>query len=215
MFEFPGPGYEPELQAGLLRPGHELSRSDEGRFRAYDNDPQQEDRRHLLVDHGNGCGGYGEMVMGTKGTLVLEREQEVMLYKDSDTTTKVGVKDDKGGPTLDTQASGKGPSLAKAAAEPGPVSRGYTEEIEHWAWCIRNRAPRTSPAAGPKSPWATRSSPWPRNVAIDNANNGKGGYIAVQGRLVRHPQRRNARRQQREGREREAGGGAVVAHKAN
>ena len=71
--------------------------------------------------NGNGFGGYGEVVMGTKGTLVLDREQEVMVYKDADTTTRVGVKDDKGGPTLDTQASGKGPLLAKAATPAGPV----------------------------------------------------------------------------------------------
>jgi hypothetical protein len=77
--------------------------------------------------------------MGTKGTLVLEREKEVMLYKDSDTSTSIGVKTGKGGPTLDTQASGSGGApKAKAAESQGPVSRGYTEEIEHFAWCIRN-----------------------------------------------------------------------------
>src|SRR5262249_51240277 len=55
------------------------------------------------------------------------------------TTTSVGVKKPKdGGPTLDTTAS-TGPAAAVAAkALDGPVSRGYTEEMEHWAWCIRN-----------------------------------------------------------------------------
>ncbi len=28
--------------------------------------------------------------------------------------------------------------MAKKAIESGPISRGYTEEMEHWAWCIRN-----------------------------------------------------------------------------
>ncbi|HEY2882110.1 MAG TPA: hypothetical protein VGJ15_06740, partial [Pirellulales bacterium] len=28
--------------------------------------------------------------------------------------------------------------------------RGYTEEIEHWAWCIRNRAPENLPKCHPK-----------------------------------------------------------------
>ena len=96
--------------------------------------------------NGNGYGGYGEIVMGTKGTLVLEKEQEVMLYKGSSTSTKVGVKDDEGGPTLDTQQSGDvGAAVAKAAEGGGPVSRGYTEEIEHWAWCIRNPDPENVP----------------------------------------------------------------------
>jgi hypothetical protein len=78
---------------------------------------------------GNGYGGYGEVVMGTKGTLILEREKEVMLYGGSSTTTKVGVKNDAGGPTLDTQASGDAAPVAKAAESTGPISRGYAEEI--------------------------------------------------------------------------------------
>ena len=36
---------------------------------------------------------------------------------------------------LDTSASGDA-APAKAAQGTGPVSRGYREEIEHWAWCI-------------------------------------------------------------------------------
>ncbi|HEX4147658.1 MAG TPA: Gfo/Idh/MocA family oxidoreductase, partial [Pirellulales bacterium] len=91
--------------------------------------------------NGNGFGGYGEVVMGTKGTLLLLNEQEVMLFKDSATTTSIAVVQGKGanGPTLDTTASGGGPpaEVGKKALE-GPVSRGYTEELEHWAWCIRN-----------------------------------------------------------------------------
>lgn len=91
--------------------------------------------------NGNGYGGYGEVVMGTEGTLILEREQEVMLFKGSATTTHVRVaKKGAGGPSLDTTESGGGPAAAagKQALEGGPVSRGYTEELEHWAWCIRN-----------------------------------------------------------------------------
>ncbi len=43
---------------------------------------------------------------------------------------------------MDTQASGGAAApVAKAAASSGPVSRGYTEEIEHWAYCIRNPSP--------------------------------------------------------------------------
>ncbi len=31
-----------------------------------------------------------------------------------------------------------------------PAERGYTEELEHWAWCIRNRAPENLPHCHPK-----------------------------------------------------------------
>jgi hypothetical protein len=114
--------------------------------------------------------------MGSKGTLLLEREQEVLLFKDSDTSTKVGVKDDKGGPTLDTQASGKGPSLAKAAADSGPASRGYTEEIEHFAWCIRNNAPE-APRCRAEIALGDAVIALACNVAMENSFKGKGGYL--------------------------------------
>lgn len=103
--------------------------------------------------NGNGFGGYGEIVMGTKGTLILEREQEVMLYKGSSVGTSVTVKaGDKGAPTLDTTSSGGGEAAAvgKAALDTGPISRGYTEEMEHWAWCIRNPDPANIPRCHPK-----------------------------------------------------------------
>jgi predicted dehydrogenase len=103
--------------------------------------------------NGNGFGGYGENVMGTKGTLILEREQEVMLFSNSaPAATSVGVsKDKKGGPTLDTTQSGGGEAAAvgKKALD-GPISRGYTEELEHWAWCIRNPDPNHQPRCKPK-----------------------------------------------------------------
>jgi predicted dehydrogenase len=119
-------------------------------------DPQKSPDAKVGVTYssinGNGYGGYGEVVMGTQGTLILEREQEVMMFKNSAVSTRVTVKEKKGaGPVLDTTASGAGPAaaVAKKAVEAGPVSRGYTEEIEHWAWCIRNRAPENIPRCHP------------------------------------------------------------------
>jgi predicted dehydrogenase len=178
MYEFPGPGYEPGFDPGYYDPA--MGYPGKQGIPAYD--PQNHPEKKIVVTYssinGNGWGGYGETVMGTKGTLLLEREQEILLFKDSDTSTKVGVKDDKGGPTLDTQASGKGPSLAKAAASTGPVSRGYTEEIEHWAWCIRNPAPENQPRCNAKIALGDAVIALATNVAIDNANKGKGGYLA-------------------------------------
>lgn len=119
----------------------------------FDKDPNKRIVVSYSSINGNGFGGYGETVFGTKGTLILEREQEVMLFKDSSTTTNIKVtKSKSGGPTLDTTESGGGPahSTGKQALEAGPVSRGYTEEIEHWAWCIRNPAPENQPKCKPE-----------------------------------------------------------------
>ena len=128
IYEFPAPGYNP--------------RNDFDR------------RRKIGVQYasinGNGFGGYGEMVFGTKGTLILQREQDVQLYRGPSASK---VKTSAGGPTLDTQASG---AVQKAAESTGPanVSRGYAEELEHWAWCIRKnpnvRIPEVQPRCRPK-----------------------------------------------------------------
>lgn len=118
----------------------------------YEEDPNKTITVTYSSINGNGFGGYGETVFGTEGTLILEREQEVMLYKGAATTTNVTVA--KGGsakPTLDTTDSGGGGAarLGKSATD-GPISRGYTEEIEHWAWCIRNRSPENLPKCHPE-----------------------------------------------------------------
>ncbi|HEX3658235.1 MAG TPA: Gfo/Idh/MocA family oxidoreductase [Pirellulales bacterium] len=121
--------------------------------------------------NGNGFGGYGEVVMGTKGTLLLLGEQEVMLFKDSATTTNISVVKGKGGgPTLDTTASGGGPAaeVGKKALDTGPVSRGYTEELEHWAWCIRNfDFKENQPKCQPKVAMADAIIALTTNLAIE------------------------------------------------
>jgi len=91
--------------------------------------------------NGNGFGGYGETVMGTNGTLILEQEKDVQLYPASNAgITNIEVKkDDKsGGAVLNTTSSAPPEAAVAKKAIDGDVSKGYTEEIEHWAWCIRN-----------------------------------------------------------------------------
>jgi predicted dehydrogenase len=177
MFEFPGPGYDPGFKPGYYDP--EMNYPDPAKgIPSFDHDPQKKIVVTYSSINGNGFGGYGEVVMGSKGTIVLEREQDVFLYKDSATTTKVGVKADGGGPTLDTQASGKGPALAKAAENQGPVSRGYREEMEHFAWCIRTGAPKKDLRCRPEVALGDAVIALATNVAIKNANSGKGGYLA-------------------------------------
>ena len=115
--------------------------------------------------------------MGTKGTLILKTEQELMVYKDQDTSSKISVTDDKGGPTMDTQASGAAGAVAKAADYAGPVSRGYAEEIEHWAWCIRHRAPENLPRCTPEVAMGDAIIALTTNVALARSARGEGGYV--------------------------------------
>jgi predicted dehydrogenase len=93
---------------------------------------------------------YGEELMGTRGTMIVEQEKEILLYKEIDRntwksggpkTTTVTVETGKSGkPVVETSPSAAGPSAASnlgglATADP---SRGYREELEHFAYCIRN-----------------------------------------------------------------------------
>ena len=117
--------------------------------------------------NGNGFGGYGEVVLGTKGTLVLAREKEAMLFKGSNTSTKISVKQGQGGAQMDTYETGGGPAAAVAqAAMPTEVSRGYKEEIEHWAWCIRNPAPEHQPKCNPEVALADAVIALSSNIAM-------------------------------------------------
>jgi predicted dehydrogenase len=191
MFEFPGAGYDFEkmFHEEAKKRHANPSQNFVGYWDSAMNYPtekgvpsyEEDNNRKVVVTYssinGNGFGGYGEVVMGTKGTIVLEREQDVMLFKDAATTTRVGVKNDKGGPTLDTQASGKGPAaVAKAAVDMGPVSRGYTEEIEHWAYCIRNPG-EEKPRCRAEVALGDAVIALTSNVAIRRANSGEGGYV--------------------------------------
>jgi predicted dehydrogenase len=176
MFEFPGPEYDPSFPIGYEDPVNGLPDPETG-IPGYNADPNKKIVVTYSSINGNGYGGYGECVMGTKGTLILDREQEAMLFSSKSTSASVAVKDDKGGPTMDTQASGDYAAAAKSQAASGPISRGYTEEIEHWAWCIRNPDPENVPRCSPKIALGDAVIALTANQAIRNSNTGKGGYI--------------------------------------
>lgn len=177
MYEFPGPEYDAKFDIGYRSDAENYPQKGKG-VDPYSVDPNKKITVTYSSINGNGFGGYGEVVMGTKGTLILEREQEVMLYKSSNTSTKVSVKADGAGYSLDTQASGNysAAGAAKAAAE-GPVSRGYTEEIEHWAWCIRNRSEENKPKCYPEVAMADAVIALTTNVAINQSIRGEAGFI--------------------------------------
>ncbi len=177
MFEFPGPEYDANFDVGYYNAAENYPPAGKG-IPAY----EQDNNKKIVVSYstinGNGFGGYGEVVMGTKGTIVLDKEKEIMLYKDSNTAAKVSVKEDKGGYSLDTQASGNyaAASVSKAAASED-VSRGYTEEIEHWAWCIRNPAPENKPRCYPEVAMGDAVIALTTNVAMSRGARGEAGFV--------------------------------------
>ncbi len=177
MFEFPGPEYSQKFDFGYRDPVLDYPNPSKG-IPDFDSDTNKKIVVTYSSINGNPYGGYGEVVMGTKGSLVLEREKEIMLYKSGvSPSTRVGVKTD-GGPTLDTQESGGG-AVAKAAA-PKNVSRGYAEEIEHWAWCIRNPSPENMPRCKPEVALYDACLALTAKEAIRKANAGQGGFIEFQ-----------------------------------
>jgi predicted dehydrogenase len=131
IFEFPGPGYYKDAEA------HDVA------------DPDKKIVVTYSSINGNGYGGYGEIVFGTLGTLILEQEQDAMLFKGSATTTRIEVKQQDGKAAMDTYETGGGAAVAQSATA-GNTSRGYREEIEHWAWCIRNPSPNHRPHCTPE-----------------------------------------------------------------
>jgi predicted dehydrogenase len=130
-FEFPGKNY---------RPGQPL-RSGPNKVPQY-NDVVTVSYSSIST---NGFESYGECIMGTKGTLVVQTESEVMLYGASPAprSTQITVATQSSGqPVLDSWGSGPAPSGATAPARPAGTtiySRGYREEMEHFAYCIRMR----------------------------------------------------------------------------
>lgn len=138
-FEFPGRNYYDE--AGKVKDKHDI----------------------VVVNYSsintNSFEPYGECVMGTRGTLITQEEQEVMLYPAQGPAggraTAVTVTTAKTGqPVLSADPSPSGPSPAQTAGAQaiggGPVSRGYKEEMEHFAYCIRMREEGASKEDRPK-----------------------------------------------------------------
>jgi predicted dehydrogenase len=94
---------------------------------------------------------YGECVMGSRGTMVIEEEKDVFLFKEPEPAkagsggrdTKVTVTTGDGKkPAMEatsTWGGGGGAAISKAAGAPAWDSavRGYRTEMEHFAYCLR------------------------------------------------------------------------------
>jgi predicted dehydrogenase len=121
-FEFPGKGYKP-------------------------GDKDKGD--HVVVTYSsintNAFENYGECVMGSRGTMIVEAEKEILLYKEAGTAansrlTSLTVEKAGNKPVIEASPSQAGPTAATAlgglaTADP---SRGYREELEHFAFCVRH-----------------------------------------------------------------------------
>jgi predicted dehydrogenase len=108
---------------------------------------------HVVVTYSsintNSFENYGEMVYGVRGTMIVEGEKEILLFKEAGAavtsrTTSIAVeKNAAGKPVIEASPSTAGPSAASslgglATADP---SRGYREELEHFAYCVRHGDP--------------------------------------------------------------------------
>jgi predicted dehydrogenase len=178
-YEFPGPEYDPNFDVGYYSEAEKYPPKGKG-IPPYESDPNKKIAVTYSSINGNGFGGYGEVVMGSKGTLIIEREQDVMFYADADTGANVSVKEAKGGYVLDTQASGGAAAPVAKAAASGPVSKGYTEEIEHWAYCIANPDPENKPRCYPEVAMGDAVIALTTNVAIRKNIMGEPGYVKFQ-----------------------------------
>ncbi|MBX3441543.1 MAG: Gfo/Idh/MocA family oxidoreductase [Planctomyces sp.] len=93
---------------------------------------------------------YGELVYGSRGTLFMKSEKEAQLWKEEGRGSEGGGPDQRlwvvannqggaGGAVLQAYETSGGPAKASSSgsALADNVSRGYTEEMEHFAHCIR------------------------------------------------------------------------------
>ncbi|MEM7478347.1 MAG: Gfo/Idh/MocA family oxidoreductase [Planctomycetota bacterium] len=175
MFEFPGPEYDSRFDVGYYNKAMNYPPLNQN-IPDHAEDPNKKIVVTYSTINGNGYGGYGEVVMGTKGTLVLEREKEIMLYKDANTSAKISVKKEKENYQLDKQASGNYAAAAVVQTREN-ISRGYTEEIEHWAYCIRNPDPENKPRCYPEVAMADAVIALSTNVAMDRGARGNAGFV--------------------------------------
>lgn len=107
----------------------------------------------------NGFEEYGECLMGSRGTMIVEREKDVYLFKEKEPAkdkgavkeTAVTVTQEKGGdkggkPVMESASTwgGGGAAISKGTSGPAwdtPV-RGYRSEMEHFAYCVRKWDPK-------------------------------------------------------------------------
>lgn len=173
-FEFPGPGYYKGEKGESVK---------EKQKRGVVEDKNDKVIVTYSSINTNEFEAYGECVTGTRGTMIVEKEETVMLYPEAkgaggpSRSTSVSVTTKAGGaPALDSSGSTGGPAAAAAAigkqalgAE--PPSRGYREEMEHFAYCIRtwnegSKGDRPQPRCGGRAAMADAIIALTSNIAM-------------------------------------------------
>jgi len=95
----------------------------------------------------NGQEPYGETVFGSRGTMMVHNEQESLLFKENGPGSPGGVEQrlylvgGKNDAPVMSASESLGPSTQAAvtkAAMGEKISRGYTEEMEHFCYAVRN-----------------------------------------------------------------------------
>jgi predicted dehydrogenase len=86
----------------------------------------------------NSFDGYGEQVMGTQGTMILQKEAEAYVYREGPNASQTRVNWAES--RLDRPGANSGSTAAWGTAGTADTltSRGYREEQEHMAWLIRS-----------------------------------------------------------------------------
>jgi predicted dehydrogenase len=130
----------------------------------------------------NGFEQYGECLMGTRGTMIVEAEQKVMLYTEKDPTKRgdqramtvdvTTVKKDQA--AAESSSTWGGPSAVVTAgravgATGGPISRGYREEMEDFAYCVRAWDEKLGYEKGPDGAYKQRLPRCHGEVAMADA----------------------------------------------
>jgi len=126
LVEFPAPDYDEATEAGRKR----------------------KVCMQYSTINGNGFGGYGEIVYGTQGTLILTSETSSETFRTGgDASNRVAARAAEA--ALDTQSSGPAQTAAGGSGAVD-VSRGYAEQLQHWSWCIRNNPKANDPTLQPR-----------------------------------------------------------------
>ncbi|MCS7168656.1 MAG: Gfo/Idh/MocA family oxidoreductase [Gemmatales bacterium] len=189
IYEFPGQNYYERDDKGQivyeLRQGRKVPKVND------DNDV-------VVVTYSSICTNafepYGECVMGTRGTLIVEREQEAMFFPEADpnarqsgsaVTTVQVTQGAANKPAVDSSASEPRAELLRRGqgALPNPVSRGYREELEHFAFCVKMWEDREV---------KPEERPWPRchgEVAMADAIIALTANVAMRGAEGTGPRR--------------------------
>ena len=107
--------------------------------------------------NGNGFGGYGETVLRHRGHADPgDARRRRCSSRTHDTKSKTQVVPAKSGAQEGDRRAGGRRGRRSPSRPPSarwrrlPAERGYAEELEHWAWCIRNPAPENQPHCHPK-----------------------------------------------------------------